>query len=336
MRATIPPETLQKYRTEVLSELKKTAKLDGFRPGHVPEDRILQVYGEPTILKQAAEHAIEHELPEILAEEKQLVVAAPRVSMEPPSTDKAASFTARAPLAPQVILPDYKEIAKKENAKKEEVLVSDEEHTQTLTHLRRERARIDKMESGSDPKKAHEESRAMEEKDLPALDDAFVQSLGYGNAEKFSEAVRGNIKNEKEMQAREKRRAALLEALLNKTTIHYPAFLREYEIDDIEARMKEEITRSGGSWEGYLAETKKTPEEFRATLTDAGDKRARVRLILSEIARKESVEADPEKVAHELEHATKHYPQADKESLRAHIVHALRNEKVIEMLEAIS
>ena len=35
---------------------------------------------------------------------------------------------------------------------------------------------------------------------LPALDDQFVQSLGYESAEKFSEALRANIKNEKELQ----------------------------------------------------------------------------------------------------------------------------------------
>jgi len=40
---------------EALKELQKTAKMDGFRPGKVPLDRIIAVYGEPQIVRLAAE-----------------------------------------------------------------------------------------------------------------------------------------------------------------------------------------------------------------------------------------------------------------------------------------
>lgn len=330
--AEIPAESIAIYREEALKEIQRDAKVDGFRQGKAPTERIIQIYGEATILKHAAEHAIQHELPEILAAEKLPIVEAPRVTTDTPEIGKPLKFTARAALAPEVKLPDYKEIAAKHYATKEDTSVSDDEHTQALTHIKRERARIDKIEAGSEPQKAAEESRTMKEDELPALDDAFVQSLGYESAEKFSEALRSNIQTEKEMRAEEKRRAAMLDALVADSVISYPATLRDYELNDMESRLKDDLTRMGQTLESYLAQTKKTREEIRAEWNDAADKRAKVRLILAEIARVEKIEPDEKALTHELEHARQHYPQADPDALRAHIAHAMRNDMTLRFL----
>lgn len=333
IQAEIPAGVLAKYRDEALKEMQRDAKLDGFRPGKAPVERILQIYGESAVLRHAAQHAIEHELPELLAAENLLIIEAPRVTTESPEAGKPLKFSARAALAPKVEVPDYKKIAKKITGVKEEISVSDDEHKQAMTHLKRERARIDKLEAGTDPQKAAEEAKALAEGDLPALDDAFVQSLGYENAEKFSEALRANIKTEKEMQARERARAAMLDELVKEATINYPAALREYELDDMEARMKEDVSQLGTTFEAYLTQVKKTREQIRDDWKDAADKRAKVRLILAEIARQEKIEPEQAALDHELEHAKKHYPQANQEALRAHIAHAMRNEATLRFLE---
>ncbi|MDO8514512.1 MAG: trigger factor [bacterium] len=333
VKAEIPAEVLSRYRTDALKEIKKTAKLDGFRQGHAPEERIIQVYGESAVLREAVQHAIEHELPELLASEKLLIIESPRVTTDTPEAGKSLVFTARAALAPSVELPDYKKIADKHTSQKEEVSVSDEEHAQALTHLRRERARIDKIESGTEAQKAAEESRATKEEELPLLDDAFVQSLGYESAEKFRDALRINIKTEKEMQATEKRRAAMLDDLVRDSKIFYPAALREYELDDMEARLKDDLSRMGTTLDAHLTQTKKTREGIRAEWKDAADKRAKVRLILTEIARKESIEPEEKALEKEVAHAREHYKQADPQALRAHIAHALRNNAVLKFLE---
>lgn len=332
--AEIPADVLLRYRGEALKEIQKDAKLDGFRPGHAPEDRILQVYGEPAILREAAQHAIQHELPLLLAAEKLLIIETPRVTTDAPETGKPLKFKARAALAPSIELPDYQKTAQMHPAVEESTLaVSDEEHAQAMTHLRRERARIDKIEAGTEAQKATEESRALDTEDLPLLDDAFVQSLGYESAQMFSEALRTNIKTEKAMQAHEKRRAAILDALVMGAKISYPIALREYELDDMEARIKEDIERAGQTFDGYLAQIKKTREQLRLEWKDAADKRAKVRLILAEIARKENIEPDEKALEHELEHARKRYPAADPIALRAHIAHAMRNDATLRMLE---
>ena len=329
----IPAESLAKYRDESLKEIQRDAKLDGFRPGKAPIDRIVQIYGEGAILRHAAEHAIEHELPEILASENLPIVEAPRVSTESPTAGMPLKFTARAALAPKVELPDYTKIAEKRRGEKEDTSVSDEEHAQALMHLRRERARIDKIESGTEAQKATEEARALAEADLPVLDDQFVQSLGYENVEKFSAMLRTNIQNEKELQAMQKRRAGILDDLVAATKVRYPAVLLEYELDEMEDRLKADLDHIGQTMEAFLARENKSREDVRASWKDAADKRAKIRLILSEIARAEKIEPKDEDVEHELGHAKEHYPDADTDALRSHVAHALRNELVMRFLE---
>ncbi|OHB18864.1 MAG: hypothetical protein A2854_03365 [Parcubacteria group bacterium RIFCSPHIGHO2_01_FULL_56_18] len=337
LTAEIAPENIALHRAHVLAELVKDAHLPGFRPGKAPEDQVVKAIGEAEVMRRTIEHAIHHELPEILAKEDARIVASPQVTVDKaPSSFPATEpivFTARAPLAPEIKLPDYKKIAAKHNANKAEVSVTDDEHKETLNHLKRERARITKVELGLTPQEAMEQARVMEEKDLPDLDDEFVKSLGYESAEKFTEAVRNNIKSEKELHELEKRRAGMLDEIVKEAKISYPALLLNYELDDMEARMQDDIQRMGLTMEKYLAETKKTKEEIRESWKEAADNRAKMRLVLSQIAQEEKIDVDPERFEKELAHAKQHYQNADDASLRAHISHAMRNEAVITWLE---
>lgn len=333
VRAEIPAASIAQYRAEALKELSGEATIDGFRPGKAPEAVVLKHFGEPAVLAHAAEHAVQHELPEILAKEGANIVDTPRVSVVQPQEGQPIVFTARAPLAPEIKLPDYKKIAVKTNSGKSEQTVTDEEHTQTLAHLKRERARIDSIESGKQPQEAAEHAKKIEDKDLPAIDDDFARSVGYDSAQAFEDAVRANLKNEKELREAEKRRATMLDELVKNSTIKYPALLKEYELEDMEARMAGDLERMGSTLDAFLTQSKKTREELHKDWLPAADNRAKVRLVLAEIARKENIEPNPETLAHEMEHAQKHYKDADPAALRAHISHAMRNEAVITWLE---
>jgi FKBP-type peptidyl-prolyl cis-trans isomerase (trigger factor) len=333
VKAELAADVLESYRAKVLAELQKSAKIDGFRPGKAPIDAVRNMYGEESIMRRAAEMAIQHELPDILAHEKILVIEAPHVTTDVPIAGKSLVFTAKAPLAPQIRLGDYRIIAEKHRAITEDVNASDQDIADATLHIRRERARIDRIESGINPQQAAEESRTIAEKDLPELDDVFAQSIGYADATVFAEALRTNIKHEKERRAFEKRRSIILEEIVKESQISYPARLREYELNDMEAQIKDDLARAGATFDGYLAEIKKTREELRDTWTDAADMRVKVRLVLAEIARIENIEPPADVLDHEIQHAHKQYPSADLHVLRAHITHAMRNEATLRWLE---
>ncbi|MEN9561437.1 MAG: hypothetical protein RIQ56_710 [Candidatus Parcubacteria bacterium] len=329
----IPADSLLKFRSEALKEITADAQLPGFRKGKAPESVVAKHYGEQVILEHAAEDAVKSELPELLAKEGANIVEAPRVSIATPEIGKSLKFVARAPLAPEVKLPDFKKIAEEVRKEKTAQTVSDEEHAEALTHLKRERARIEHVEQGKNPQEAAELAKTLDPKDLPALDDAFAQSVGYENAEKFSVAVKDNMKTEKEMRETEKIRAKLLDELVKASDIKYPVILKEYELDDMESRLAGDLERMGTTLEKYLSQSKKTKEDIRKDWLPSADQRAKVRLILSEIARKENIQPDPEAVDREIAHAKEHMKDADESALRAHITHAMRNQAVINFLE---
>jgi trigger factor len=336
VKAEFPPEALTRYRTEALREIQKTAKLDGFRPGKAPESEIIRIYGEPALLRQAAERAIGQELPEILAQESILIIDTPRITSDAPEAGKKLAFTARGSLAPKVEVADYKAIGTKHAGPGEEISVSDEEHAQALLHLRRERARIDKVEKGAKPEDAAKESREMTEADLPALDDEFAKNIGYESAAHFNDTLKLNMKEGKAREEMDKRRSALLDELVKSSKISYPRLLLEYELDDMEHRLTDDLSRMGQTFESYLAGAKKTKEELRKEWEEAADKRAKVRLILTYIARKENIEPDAEALTQEVERAKRHFPQTDIGVLRTHIAHAMRNETVLKYLESLA
>ena len=214
-----------------------------------------------------------------------------------------------------------------------------------MTHLRRERARIEKVERGMKPAEAAEEAKAIEEKDLPELDDAFAISIGYESISHFHTKVRENMKAEKERQATDMRRQAMIEDIVKSSKLSYPAILREYEINEMEARLKDDLAGAGMTLETYLSNLpakggsasggKKTWEQILAEWKGPADTRAKTRLILGEIARIEKIEPDETLLAQEVERAKKHYKDATPEALRAHIAHALRNEATLRFLESI-
>jgi trigger factor len=332
LKAQIPPEKVEVYRKKALGELSKEVKVAGFREGKVPEGVLIKNIGEGKLLERTANIALSEELPLLLATEKIPAIAAPAVSITKLAPGNPIEFTAKIAVMPEVVLPDYKKIAKDKNSKKETVSVSDEEVEETITHLRRERAKIEKIESGMEPVKAAEEAQKMQTLELPGLDDSFVQSLGYKNSEDFKVKLKENIKSEKEMHENEKTRVETMEAIVEKSTVPVPDVLVNHEIDKMEAQMDSDLSRSGTNLEKYLKQANKTREEVRGGWKEAGEKRAKMQLALAEIAKAENISADKEALEKYVEHAKEHHKDANEMNVRAYYEQSLRNEAVLNWL----
>ena len=73
--------------------------------------------------------------------------------------------------------------------------------------------------------KAAEESKAMAEGDLPALDDAFAQSIGYDDAKAFETALSANMQTNKRCRPH-RNDAERINELAKESKIFYPPALR--------------------------------------------------------------------------------------------------------------
>lgn len=126
---------------KAFEKLNKTAKIDGFRPGHAPKNIFIKKYGEQEILLEAADELIKEKYSDIIVKDKIMPVVEPKV--EPVSITKDAmevnfTFVVKS----EVKLGEYKDL----KIKKDAVKVTKEEVEHEIEHLLEHYAEIEEKD----------------------------------------------------------------------------------------------------------------------------------------------------------------------------------------------
>ncbi len=325
----IPFDTVAPYREQALKNITAEAEMPGFRKGHVPTDMVLKKVGEMAILEEAVEILMRDFYPELVDVLKLDVVGRPDIRITKLTPGAPVEITIKTPLYPVVELPKHWRDVSKDIAIETVSDILDSEVDEALQSIRRAHAKATSPESPENTPTSEVKSE-----DLPALDDAFAQSLGkFADLAELKTKLRENLKLEKEQQTKDKRRGMIVEKLLEQTKVAIPAVFVESELEKIINQLKEDITRFGLTFEQYLKKTNKTEDAVRDEFRDQAGKRAKLQLALNKLADQEKVEADKETVEQEMKHALEHFPDARPELVKIHIETVLRNEKVLQMLE---
>jgi FKBP-type peptidyl-prolyl cis-trans isomerase (trigger factor) len=74
-------------------------------------------------------------------------------------------------------------------------------------------------------------------------------------------------------------------------------------------------------------------EDLRKEWRVDAEKRAKLQVILSEIAKKESIEPDAARLDREVAHLLEHYPDAEEPAIRSYVTAQMLNELVFALLE---
>jgi FKBP-type peptidyl-prolyl cis-trans isomerase (trigger factor) len=309
----VPFETVAPYREHALLDIAAEVEMPGFRKGHVPHDLVLKRVGEVAVLEEAVNHFVRDFYPELVDELKLDVVGRPNIAITKLAPGNPVGLTIRAALYPEVTLPkNWKSIAEKVPLEPREAATDEDVHN-TLEQLRQSRKQGESV---------------------PELNDEFAKSIGaFETLEALREQIKKGITEEKARAARDKRRGKIIDAVLEKTTVEPPRIFVEAELDKILSQMQEDVARFGVKYDDYLKQINKTEEQLREEFREQAAKRAKLQLALNKIAADEKVEADPEAVEHEMQHALEHFPDARPELVRIHIETVLRNEKVLQLLE---
>jgi trigger factor len=85
--------------------------------------------------------------------------------------------------------------------------------------------------------------------------------------------------------------------------------------------------------EDYLKQAGKTMEDLRKEWKPDAEKRAKLQLIFNEIAKKEKITPDSEKLEREIKHIKEHYPDANEESVGVYVAAQMTNDLVFSLLE---
>jgi FKBP-type peptidyl-prolyl cis-trans isomerase (trigger factor) len=325
----IDAESVACHRAKAIAKIQKEMRLPGFRPGHVPEAMLVKQVGDLFIFNEMADLAINDAFPDIMTEAKTNFITMPNIQITKIAVGNPLLFKIVGPVIPEIKLPDYKKIAKKENeVKSEPVEATEKELADTLEEIRKNYALRNHTHAEG------EEHKDDEKMELPEVNEEWVKKLGaFASVEDFKNKIKEGIQKEKEFKNKDKKRMSIIEKILEGTKVAMPKVMIESELRKMHAQFEDDIALAGLKVEDYLKHLKKTPEDLKKEWTPDAEKRAKVQLIITKIALDEKIEADPEIVKREVENLLKTYKDATEERTKAYVEMMLVNEKVFEWLE---
>lgn len=318
----VPFAEVLAYQPKALAHIAEHLSLPGFRPGHVPHELAHKHVGEMPVLEEAAELFVKDFYPELVMEHKLDVVGRPDIRVTKLAAGNSVGLCVRVTVYPTVTLPKNWKKLHEQIALEATLPVTDEEVTQTLESLQKNKAASAKASAGQ------------ADAPLPELNDEFAKSLGaFESLEHLKEQIKKGITEEKARAARDSRRGKLIEALLKDSALAVPRIFVESELEKIVARMREDVERMGLKFEDYLKHVQKTESAVREDFRKQAQERAKLQLVLNKLAEEEKLEADAGAVEAEMKHALEHFPDANPELVKVHIETVLRNEVALKLLE---
>jgi trigger factor len=343
----VPYVYLEKYRKHAVEHVQHGIELPGFRKGHIPESILIQKVGEMALISDMAEHALEDAYREIVTHHTIDVIGHPKVSITKLAKDNPLGFSITVAVLPECTLPDYKKIALKINGEKESKEVTNTEVTAQIEDILRQKRAYERLQATAAKGKDVENtggdtdetpSNTEEDAPLPELTDEYVKTLGqpgqFESVADFRAKVREHLTIQKAQDVDAKHRAKLTDAIIDETTVELPKVMIDAEMNQMFAQMNEDLERANLKMDDYLEHIKKSREDLVKEWTPQAEKRAKLQLVLNEIAKKESITPDPSIVDHEVSNLLERYKDADESRVRIYVASVLMNDAVMKMLES--
>ncbi len=113
IQVVITVEEMEKYVESRIKEISKEITINGFRKGSAPKEVIENKVGKEKIFQEAAEDAIRLTYPKIIEDNNFFTIASPHIEITKCAPGNEVEYKATVYVLPEIILPDYKKIAKK-------------------------------------------------------------------------------------------------------------------------------------------------------------------------------------------------------------------------------
>lgn len=336
---TIPATKIESVYEKTLAELLKTAKMDGFREGHVPRDIYLQRVGTTHIWEESAMRVIPDLYIEIVTTEKLPVIGQPSIRITKIADHTDVEIIIESPILPTFALGDYKKSAKETFAEKMNTEITETEVSDAILMLRKMKYQADIAKSATNPTEAPAIETITTEM-LPEFTDEIASSFGaeFKTVAELTEKLKQNLIHEKQHRAEEALRARLVDRLIADTTIEIPDILINHEVERMIAELTHDVALSDLSFNEYLQRIGKSGDDVRADLRPRAESRVKIQMILEKIAEEESITPNQTKISEELERLAKQYennPEFNRERALAYLTEVYTNQAVFTWLETI-
>lgn len=129
-------------------------------------------------------------------------------------------------------------------------------------------------------------------KELPVLDDEFVKDVSeFNTVDEYKEDVKKHLTERREAQEDNKVENALINALLENTTVDIPQCMIDNELDGYVRDYEYRLRSQGGSLDMYFKYTGMTMEQLRENFKADAEKQVKTRLALGKVAKSEKLKA---------------------------------------------
>jgi trigger factor len=176
----------------------------------------------------------------------------------------------------------------------------------------------------------------------PPADDAFAVSLGgFTTLEQLRTSLRQGIMNEKGAKEHQRRRLAILDAIIEQGDVPAPDDMVNNELDDMVHRFSHDLQERGTDMAMYLARMKKTEDGLRKDWTKEAQRQVRIQLVLREVAKQQRITVSPqeldmalnETVAELIRQGRTTEDQVDPQRLRSALLERMLTDRTLEHLE---
>ena len=182
--------------------------------------------------------------------------------------------------------------------------------------------------------------RLVQERDVPAIDDVFAQSLGkFATLDELKSNMKEGMIEEKKQQSQEAHQGKIVEALIELTEATLPEVMVEEEVHKMISEFEAQIQSMGMNLEDYLKELGKTHKDLHTDWEPQAEKRLKAGLALDAVAKDQEIEAAPEEIEAEMNKTLQYYKsmkdmekKIDLEKLYSYVKGKMQNEKVFEYL----
>lgn len=143
---------------------------------------------------------------------------------------------------------------------------------------------------------------SVEEQQLPALDEAFAQSMGVadGSLEKLRADVRANLEREVAQRLRARTKSAVMKSLPAVASFELPVSLVDAENASLGERARDDLKQRG-------IDIDKMPPIPPETFRDQAAERVRLGLLVAELVRSRSLQAKPDQLRRQVEEFAQSY-----------------------------
>jgi len=143
----LEPKGLEPYLNQALKSLGQNIKIDGFRPGKIPEDIAKKHIDDMKLYEEAAGLAIKEIYPKTIIEKNIEAIGRPEITITKLAPNNPLEFKAKIGVMPEIKLPaNYKKIAQDILKNKTKISVSDTELEEILNWLRNSQAKLEKVD----------------------------------------------------------------------------------------------------------------------------------------------------------------------------------------------